>query len=153
MVKQNKLHFGEYTAELSELAKFDKITQRIRENITKGKKLWLTVYEYNPEPSAPKTLNQLRYLHGIVFKGMQEAYKQTGEFNPTKEWCKRKIKSECGWGETFVCECKNKMIFQEKSFKEATKEELVAIIETAIQLCAERGVEIPEPKKAEEYFK
>lgn len=155
----NNLTFGEWTTRIKDPKHFDELYLKFREFMVKNrddkdKKFYITFYEYTPENWKEKTLRQLKYLHGLVLKGLQEAFKGTGELdqNPTLNRTKKELKRVCGWGEHIICECKNLNYFKEDSFRDASKPELAKIIDTGIQLCAERGVVVPDPQRGDEYF-
>lgn len=151
-----QLRFGEYTTKIKDPEHFEELAKRFKALISTAEqgKYYITFYEYAPENFKEKTLRQLKYLHGIVLKGLQEAFRSTGELdlNPTEIRVKKELKRFCGWGEEINCECKNLRYFKEDSFRDASKPELAKIIDTAIQLAAERGVVIPDPIIAESEF-
>jgi hypothetical protein len=94
------------------------------------------------EPKAAKTLPQIRYIHAAVLKGLARALDDTGEMRFSEEGAKLWLKQFCQFGQYYKLKGTNEAVFVPRSFKDASKEEMIRLIDTAIQEAAERGTVI-----------
>jgi len=108
------------------------------------KSLYVTVS--TKKPPVVKTNKQLRYLHKIIDKYLTQVLFDTGNIDVNSEkLAKLFIKERCGFGEKNIFKFKGeiKERFIDKSFADASKEEIAQMIEVVIKICAIQGVFIP----------
>lgn len=128
--------------------------KRVINHISQWPDLTIRVYkrwEKKPEPftitltAAPKTHEQLGYLHAEVLPKLAQALFDAGDIRTNSEQAaKYFIKRQIGYG-TFY-DFNNGVVFDPDSFNRATIETLIQAIDTAIDEAAKRGVTINPPR-------
>jgi hypothetical protein len=115
---------------------------------TKNKKPITIHYGFNED----KTLPQLRYLHKIIADYLTPVLFNSGNIQARSiELAKCWLKEDMKYGKLevfkFKGEVRNRFIYY--SFRDATKEQMMPIIDRVIQVCAFADVIVPEPTKGE----
>lgn len=129
--------------------------KRIISNINQWPALTLLVMERwkkRPKPfevilkSAPKTWEQLAYLHATVLPILTEALFDSGEIRKkTERDAKYWLKREMNYG--VWIEYEGGKVFDPDSFEDADIDVLSAAIDLAITECEKREYFVPKPRK------
>lgn len=93
----------------------------------------------------PKTWRQLAYMHDVIIPTLIQPLYDLGEIKaPTERQVKYWVKVQANYGEWI--DWNNGKIFDPDSFKDADKEAMSFVIQTALDKAAELDIYIPEPK-------
>lgn len=96
---------------------------------------------------APKTHEQLGYLHAEVLPKLAEALYDTGETNnPSELAAKYWLKRQIGYGNYYIFG--ENVVFDPDSFQRATIETIKQAIDLAVDESAKRGIVINPPKES-----
>ena len=115
------------------------LSSLVKQRLDKGQKVVIKI------ESVGKSWEQLAYLHSTVLPLLTEALFDSGDIERKTEryayyWLKREMK----FGE--FLQFGDSVIFDPSSFRDATIDDLILAIDTAIHAAEQRGVFIPQPK-------